>query len=232
MRRSTDLRLATIGLPLLLASALVTGAEARTPVVDLVWSDPYGLFPRGARDVLRDEVARFSSVIGISLGVVVLGESAAETLAGAPRIYVTLRPGGARHWGLEDQVMAVSVGERGGGHAVFVFVDAVRRTLGQHSAKFSPRNRVELTRALARVVEHELVHVLAPDRGHAVSGLMSRQLTRKLLLKRRIELDLTSLVRARAGALRIANPGSLEVARRRSSLCPAFVAVGPPPPAL
>ena len=40
---------------------------------------------------------------------------------------------------------------------------------------------LQFGRALGRVVAHEMVHALAPQRGHASRGIMQRQLTRRLL---------------------------------------------------
>ena len=76
---------------------------------------------------------------------------------------------------------------------LFELIDGLPRT----SRQFSGSSNC-LARAMARVLAHELVHVVAPERGHAASGLMARQLTRHLLLRRKIELDIVSRTSARA----------------------------------
>ena len=90
--------------------------------------------------------------------------------------------------------MAAARGERGSRkYGIFVYFESVRRTLGYQGHDLSPRQMWELSRALARIVAHEVVHALAPARGHADSGLMTERLTRNLLLADRIELDESSL---------------------------------------
>jgi hypothetical protein len=92
--------------------------------------------------------------------------------------------------------MAAAYGARGEKYSIFVFYPGVRRTLGHSDSQLSPRHVAELSRALARIVAHEVVHVLAPESGHADSGLMSGRLTREALLADSIDLDGASLERA------------------------------------
>lgn len=202
MNRNASLarRVATLAIGL----APWVAVEASTPTpIELFWSDPYELIGAPATLLLREQLEALFAGIRVPVALRVPARDDVQATSDTSRIYVTLRPGNGVHWGLDERAMAAAVGEREGSYAIFVFVDSVRRTLG-HPSKASPRHVVELSRALTRVVAHEVVHVLAPERGHAGSGLMSRTLTRKLLLADRIKLDLTSLVRARDGALRFA----------------------------
>jgi hypothetical protein len=50
-------------------------------------------------------------------------------------------------------------------------------------------SKAELARALARVVAHEVFHVVAPAVPHASSGLMSGRLGRAELLRRESRID-------------------------------------------
>jgi hypothetical protein len=85
--------------------------------------------------------------------------------------------------------MAATIGERGSRRNVFVFFPGLSRTLGHEGTSYTPRRGIELARAMARVLAHEIVHVLAPERGHAAEGLMSEQLKRGDLVSSAVSLD-------------------------------------------
>ncbi len=89
--------------------------------------------------------------------------------------------------------MAAAIGDRGKSHSILVFYPVLLRTLGLRKIR-TPAQQADLARAMARV----LAHVVAPGCGHAVSGLMARQLTRHVLLRRKIELDIVSRTAAHA----------------------------------
>ena len=109
-----------------------------------------------------------------------------------PRVNAVLHPVEPTAWSLHRDVMAAAVGEPTKGYTIFVFFPAVMRTIGQHGVPANPGNMAALSRAMGRVVSHELVHVLAPERGHAPAGLMAPRLSRGLLLGGAIWLDGTS----------------------------------------
>jgi hypothetical protein len=115
-----------------------------------------------------------------------------------PRMNAILLPDAAPGVGLPAHAMAAATGQRGKKYSIFVSYPGVRRTLGHRESAGSPRQLVELSRALARVVAHEVVHALAPERGHAEWGLMAATLNREALLADEVALD--GMSRDRAGA--------------------------------
>lgn len=169
------------------------------PAVHVVWNDPYALYPTAGCDSMTYELESLFEHNGLDVRMHVArkGEPAATTHG--PRVNVIVSAGNARGYGLREDTMAVAVGERSTGFTIFIFISEVRATLGHSPASHpaAPRELAELSRALSRVVAHELVHVLAPERGHARSGLMTPKLTRRLLLDRTIELDAASRRMAR-----------------------------------
>ena len=53
----------------------------------------------------------------------------------------------------------------------------------------STEDERNLARALARVVVHEAFHAIAPELPHAKKGLTSSNLTRRVLLRGKAEID-------------------------------------------
>jgi hypothetical protein len=174
-----------------------TASPAAAPTLTVVWNDFYELFPPNALGLLADEVHRLFAANGMSVRLHVPESGENLLLIPEPRLNAVMIGADGSSFGLGRDVMAAVIGERSKRFNVFVFFPALRRTLG-HGADPSPRRTRDLTRALARVLAHELVHVLAPDRGHSQAGLMSRRLTRRLLLGETIELDRGSYVAAKA----------------------------------
>jgi hypothetical protein len=80
---------------------------------------------------------------------------------------------------------------RGGGRAVWAFLPNVAFTLGvaPEAEAWSMREREEMGRALGRVIAHELVHVVWPERPHAESGLMRQELNRGILVGLGVRFD-------------------------------------------
>jgi hypothetical protein len=182
-------------IPLLLVPA--SSPPRETPTLTVVWNDFYRLFPVNALELLGEELHRIFQENGLSvrLHTPSIGENL--LLIPEPRVTAVVTDADPARFGLGRNTMAASVGERSKRFSVFVFLPAIRRTLG-HDADPLPRRTMELTRAMARVLAHELVHVLAPERGHSETGLMSRTLTRRLLLSDSIELDRGSYLAAKA----------------------------------
>jgi hypothetical protein len=179
----------------ILASASCGAAEA--PGLTVVWNDSRRLFPENALELLGDELHRLFEANGMAvrLHAPSIGENL--LLIPEPRVNAIVTDGEGSRFGLGRDAMAAIVGERSKRFNVFVFFSALRRTLG-YGTDPSPRRTRDLTRAMARVLAHEVVHVLAPERGHSEAGLMSRKLTRRLLLSETIELDRSSHTAAKA----------------------------------
>jgi len=162
----------------------------------LVWHDSAHVFPAVGLDRLGDEMEALFRENGLSVIFHVASDYEDLLKIPEPRVNTVVLPGDDFRFGLPPNTMAAAHGERGEKYTIFVFYPGVLRTLGHHDSQVSPRHVAELSRALARIVAHEVVHVLAPERGHADSGLMSGQLTREALLADAIDLDGGSLARA------------------------------------
>ena len=170
------------------------------PAIHLVWYDPYALVPAAAQDSIRSEVETLFERNGINVRMHFARKGDADVLP-RRRINVIVSPAEGHRFGVAANSMAAAVGMRSSGYTIFLFHLSVRRALGHQSARSTPRQLAELSVAIGRIVAHELVHVLAPERGHTPSGLMSRQLTRKLLTGKTLNLDAASrrLALSRAG---------------------------------
>jgi hypothetical protein len=179
---------------LLLASSLSFAVEPQALTV--VWHDTGRIFPAvGLPRLSREMEGLFKEN---QLPVRFHAAAANEDLMRIPepRVNVIVLPEERGRFHVGPDTMAAVLGERGEKSTIFLFYSGVRRTLG-HKSDTSPRELAELTRALARVVAHEVVHVLAPERGHAEAGLMSRALEKADLLSDRLALDECSLPIAR-----------------------------------
>ncbi len=167
--------------------------EPPAPSLTLVWHDSSRLFPAVGLARLSEEIEALFRENGLSVRFHAAVENEDLKTIPEPRINAVVLPGEDRRFGLPANAMAVTLGTKGTKRGIFVFYPGIRRTLGHRESERSPRHLSELARALARVVAHEVVHALAPERGHADSGLMTEKLTREELLSERIALDSSSL---------------------------------------
>lgn len=173
------------------------------PTVHLLWNDPYRLYPVAAVDGMADDVKLLFRANGISVRVHRMVPGVDPASIPEPRVHAVLHPVEPVEWNLHRDTMAAAVGERGKGHTIFVFYPSVMRALGQGGG--ANRGRlVDLSRAMSRVVAHELVHVLAPELGHASRGVMARSLSRRTLTKAVAILDRKSSLSARAAMRAVA----------------------------
>lgn len=180
--------------------ALAFTPEAPEPATTLtvVWHDSEKLFPTIALDRLAAEMEGLFRENRLSVRFHPAAEYEDLRKVPEPRVNVIVLPREERRFGLPSNAMAAAFGEKGERYGIFVSFPGVRRTLGHGERETSPRHLAELARALARIVAHEVVHVLAPENGHADSGLMSGKLTREELLADDIDFDGPSLARATA----------------------------------
>jgi hypothetical protein len=181
-----------------LALAFAPLAAEEAPTLTVVWHDSTKQFPTAGLAGLAREVEALFRQNGLSVTFHAASDNENLLLIPEPRVNAIVMPGDHR-FGLPPYTMAAAHGERGEKYGIFVFYDGVRRTLGHHDGRSSPRHLAELSRALARVVAHEVIHALAPERGHADAGLMSGRLTREELLADAIDLDAPSLEGAASG---------------------------------
>lgn len=194
---------------MILALAFAPVAAEPAPTLTLVWHDSARLLPTAALDLLGDEMETLFRENGLSVRFHPAGENEDLRRIPEPRVNAIVLPGEDRRFGLPRDAMAAALGERGEKYSIFVFYPGVRRTLGHREGSTSPRQLAELSRALARVVAHEVVHALAPERGHTESGLMSEKLTREELLAETIDLDGPSLESATAALKEWGRPNPL-----------------------
>ncbi len=175
-----------------LALAAVPLATKPIPTLTLVWHDSMRLFPKEGLAQLGNEIEALFSERGLSVRFHAAMENEDLRKIPEPRVNAVVLPDEGR-FVVPTNSMAMAFGERGGKWGIFVFYAGVRRTLGYRENEGSPRHTFELARALARIMAHEVVHVLAPERGHADTGLMTEKLTRVNLLADRIALDSSSV---------------------------------------
>jgi hypothetical protein len=161
----------------------------------LVWSDPLGALP-----VSPEQIAREVERIFCSLGVQIDWKSIGTVDAAADEIVIVFldrEPPG----NVASRAMGVtSRKEKNGARALWVMLPNLRRTLGldpKPGRGYAGFPEGLLARAAARVVAHEVLHVLAPNLPHGPKGLMSASLGRGQLVGESLGLDAGS-----QGALR------------------------------
>jgi hypothetical protein len=179
----------------------------------LVWFDTYRLLPHSFETMSR-EVNRIYERAGVNI--------VWETKKGQGRgidtdllsVNVVLLPSNSTDWGLKRTVMGVATHREGLKGSIYVFYPSVLRTMQLDRSMGplgTPKSMKYLAKAMARVVSHELVHILAPHRPHTVGGLMSSRLTRKYLLAKNVHFDSDSArvvhaeIRARISEALVAN---------------------------
>jgi len=191
------------------ADRVVTVADPAlrpAPTVRLVWSDPERILPQGFDEMAREVQAVFRP-IGIDIvsrradGYSASGELNVIFLSRDPR----------------KQGRTMGRVNRHRHDALWIYVGTVRETLnlaGPAGRDGTWAERADYTRALGRVVAHEIVHTLVPDEPHATSGLMRASLSRDFLTAPFAPIDRRF---ARALARRLA-AGSEEPARVAADL--------------
>ena len=109
-------------------------------------------------------------------------------------------------WGLPPQVLGAVIGSEVPRAVVYVFYRNVVHELG-HTVATLTRAAVDVAKALAHVIAHELVHAYAPGHRHRGYGLMAPRLGPEALLRRSASLDRKCL-NALLEGLAAANSGS------------------------
>jgi len=164
------------------------GAETRT--LELVWLVAHSLFPDFAR--IRAEAEPIFRDLGVPVRWEV-GTDPRPSAAGEVRIQVVLMPSEPSGWGVSGNAMGVVLlPDRGRQDSVYLFYPPILRNAGlgrRAGAMLRPPERRDLSRAIARVVVHEVVHAIAPNLSHADEGVMHDSLLAAALLKNEIEID-------------------------------------------
>jgi hypothetical protein len=123
---------------------------------------------------------------------VTIREGDTRSVSGGGELTVVVlprRPPSAR---LDHTVMGATHRTRDGVRAIWAYAGGVGATLGLDLARrheWRPVDRREFGVALGRVVAHELIHAVTPDRPHVRGGLMAERMGRPLLLAPRLAID-------------------------------------------
>jgi len=169
------------------------------------WYDPSRALPFG-HEALAGEVQSVLAPAGLELAWEAAGPDMSD--AGDALRVILLA---AEQAGPSD-VMG-SVQRRGASRTAWISLPGVERTLGLPERRRAPRppgsDRL-LAQAVARVIAHELVHLLAPDLPHTRGGLMAPRLGRPFLTAEHVALS-----PAVAAAVRSAASGDGLAGRQR-----------------
>jgi hypothetical protein len=168
------------------------GAGLQRMSLTAVWYDNARLLP-GSFEQMAREVVRIYEEVGID----VIWERGPEDFVDGVnrdplRIDIVLLPSYPASWGLKEDAMGVATYREGAKGSVYVFFPTLIRTLKLSSdvgSLYQPRARKMVSRAVARVVSHELLHVLAPQYPHTDGGLMNENMSKKYLERPMIHLD-------------------------------------------
>jgi hypothetical protein len=168
---------------------------AARPTLQVKWYDPSDALPF-AHPVLAREVRAVLDAAGVDLEWERVGS---EAMSAGSALRVVLLA--AELAGRTDVMGSVHRGSLS--RTAWINLPAVERTLGLRptpGARLSPMSEQALSRALARVVAHELVHLLDPELPHARGGLMAPRLGRSFLTAPRVNLSAPVVAAVRLGA--------------------------------
>jgi hypothetical protein len=161
---------------------------AERPAVRLVWVDVQGV-ARTVRPVAFMESGDLLESAGIAAHWETSDGRGRTMTPGEFQVVVLAEPIAA----LGPLVMGAAQSRAdGGSRNVWVFLAGVRAALGLRGpvrGPIAPADALQLGRAVGRVILHEVVHATAPQRPHAVEGLMARCLGRAMLVRPRLLLE-------------------------------------------
>lgn len=160
------------------------GPLGARPRIGLVWSDPLRALPFPEARLGRAVASQLEP-----LGIEVAWRLAESGPASGDDITVVLldhEPPGATHPAAMGVTRPGSIAR-----TLWLVLPNVRRTLGlgRPASAASRDLDFQLARALARVVAHEVVHILAPAARHSRGGLMRASLGPAQLLAEDLPLD-------------------------------------------
>ncbi|HSF14548.1 MAG TPA: hypothetical protein VLK65_03240 [Vicinamibacteria bacterium] len=163
--------------------------NASGPALVLRWCDPHGLF--GNTKAVGKRLDGIFGAIGVELS---WKKCTPGSESGRPEIRVVLVHSEASGWDLDAEAMGANLSRSGPQSQVYIFYNSVVRALG-HSPKtlsdrwLSARETRELSRGLARVTAHEVMHAVLPELPHAEDGLTHSELDRDALLDGEARID-------------------------------------------
>ena len=164
------------------------GPSAAAPDLSVIWVDVLGS-ARGAFPVAAPEIGALLGRMGVQARVRLGDARSVSADAELTVVILPRRTPGAR---LDQTVMGATHRTPEGVRAIWVYASTVSATLGLDLARmdrWSPPSRREFGVALARVVVHELVHAVTPERPHSGEGLMAARMGRSLLLRADLAID-------------------------------------------
>jgi hypothetical protein len=150
----------------------------------LTWQDPMGALPL-SEAMLADDLRALLAPAGVALAWETIGPEVVTT--GKPLRVVLL----AAESTDRSEVMG-SVLRRPSSRTAWINLPEVERTLGLRRRSHSPLPPGQaraLSRALSRVIAHEVVHLAAPELPHMRGGLMAARLGRPFLTAPRVPLS-------------------------------------------
>jgi hypothetical protein len=159
----------------------------------LQWCDPHGLFEHGAEHVGRD-LSKLFGAIGVELVWQTGSADSGEPAPSDTVIRIVLVRSEPSQWNLSSRAMGAVLSQDGPQSEVYVFFRPIARMLG-YSASALPsrwptvREERDLSRALSRVIAHEVLHAVLPGTSHAADGLSRARLDRASLLADRAPID-------------------------------------------
>ena len=170
-------------LVLALPGGVSAGQLTESPQLLLRWSDPHRLFGSGWKPVGR-ELEKLFGEIGVELSWT---RGDGEAVSTQREIRVVLVHSEASEWKLSSMAMGAVLSRRGPQSEIYIFFKSVVRTLGYSPKTLTERwptarEKRELSRALGRVIAHEVIHAVLPELPHTDEGLMHFKLDRESLL--------------------------------------------------
>ncbi len=174
-------------------AALSIRGNGRHPLsLTLVWYDTYRLLPDSFEFMAR-EVIRIYEEVGVDVMWEFGRECYIDGVDPDPlRVDVVLLPSQPTSWGLKANAMGVATHREGSKGSVYIFFPALIRTLrlsSQIGDVFHPRAQKMVSRAMARVISHELMHVMAPQYPHTKGGLMNGNMSKCYLERPMVHFD-------------------------------------------
>ncbi len=174
-----------------------SGAEdrlTRGPRLLMVWHDAHGLAPNGTFRGMVREVEKLFAPVGLEiewLEAEVEDPPLDENTILLRIVLVPSKPSGSG-WGLEKDVMGAFLPGGGRSHSLYIFYRNLVRAVKIHdrpSRLPDIRELRRLSRALGRVVAHEMIHAVAPTAQHASGGLMRKGLAYSFLVNGEVALE-------------------------------------------
>ena len=163
-------------------------APAPAADVRLVWVDVGGV-ARLAFPEARREIVALLERVGLRATV---REGDVRGISDGSELTVVVLPGTPPGAHLHPRVMGATHRTPEGVRAMWVYASGVGATLGldvRGGGFWTLAQRRQFGTALGRVVVHEVVHALAPQRPHDREGIMAERLGRAQLLRPRLDLE-------------------------------------------